>query len=238
MRTMMLAQISIISLLIGNIFAFDYSYLDANKSAFSEQARKQFGYLLEQNTSRKQAVLNQQEQIASKQKPQDPFVNHALKSILPKGYNDIIDSIYKDKEGINKKVPTLFYFFTSPMPQSSLESFAVMSKKLQNKHPELKYYAVLRGFPKEGLKSFMSKYQANKTEGLILRIHPPLYKKLDIKSVPAYAFGMCPQQFSIAGDCDFMYLVKGDVGLDGFFGLIGDTSQYYKQWYFELIEAR
>ena len=202
--------------------ANDFKYLEENRSSYSKEAQKMFGYLEKKGATHVGSAENKDGQ---------------LNLYKPEQFKTEIDKyLQSDSE---KKYMTVFWFFSTSMPDSALKRYMALGKKLKQKYPNFQYYAVLRGFPKKtNLINYANRFKdENGAKNLVVKIHPNLFDKFSIEQVPAFALGFCPQKFK-AKDCEFLYFAKGDMGLDDFFRFIGDENSGYKRFYFDLIEAQ
>ncbi len=113
-----------------------------------------------------------------------------------------------------KKVPTIFYFYSTSMDKIALERFYNKLKRIQNEfyQDNVQGYAVFRGFP-EDLKNFGQKYNKESIAGGKFKFHPFMYRFYGLNAVPAFAFAYCNQDFSFKS-CEGHLLVKGDISLD------------------------
>lgn len=148
---------------------------------------------------------------------------------------------YFEKEELaqNTPQPTFFYFFTVGKDgdniQNGLPYFTAIASKLKKKHPEMKFYGVLRGFPEEkqrALELFSSEAKAGNgsAAGVKIKFFPDMFDDLHINRAPAYAFANCKKNFGAQDGCDFKYVVRGAIGLDGFLDLMADQNKSYKGW--------
>jgi len=139
----------------------------------------------------------------------------------------------------NTPAPTFFYFFTvgkdGESVQSGLPYFAATASKLKRKHPEMKFYGVLRGFPEDKqrtLELFNTEAKAGNATaaGVKIKFAPDMFDELHIDRAPAYAFANCKKNFGAQNGCDFQYVVRGAIGLDGLLDLMADQNKSYKGW--------
>lgn len=142
----------------------------------------------------------------------------------------------QEKENEHKK-PTFFFFFTvgeaGSINSGGLPYFTASASKLKKKHSEINFYGVLRGFPKDKTRTielFSSEAKAgNGTKaGMKIKFLPTLFEELHVDRAPAYAFAYCKKTFGTRGGCDFKYIVRGGVGLEGLLDLMADHNSSYK----------
>ena len=152
----------------------------------------------------------------------------------------------KEKVSRNTKKPTFFYFFTvgkdGETMDSGLSHFSALSYKLKKSNPEINFIAVLRGLPENTVRTsklFMSEAKdGNGTKaGIVVKYFSWLYDDLKIDRVPAYAFAQCKKEIIDGKDCDFKYIARGAIGLDGFVDAIADNNNTIKKWGATLRDA-
>ncbi len=157
------------------------------------------------------------------------------------------DDYFKQKvQESTNKTPVFFYFFTigngESMASHSFDYFNATAAKLKKKHPEIKFIGVLNGLPKDAgaMKKVMNR-ASKKGDALIAKVHirlfPTLFSDLNIDQVPAYAYAECVGDFDGEEGCDFKFLAKGDIGLDGFVDLMAEKNPMYKGLSHETREA-
>lgn len=130
-----------------------------------------------------------------------------------------------------------FYFFTLGDTEqysiSGLSYFNATASKLKKKYPGIRFIGVLKGFPddKKKMSEVFSK-EISKGDSVVagtkIRFFPTLFEDLNITSAPAYAMALCEETFTSDGGCDYKYLVRGAIGLDGFLDLISEHNKLYK----------
>lgn len=132
---------------------------------------------------------------------------------IAKIYKEPFPQDYEEhKLSIGKKVLTIFYMFSMGVNDVSLESFMDQSGMIYNKDKNIKFYGVLRGFPKENIIKYFDKLHETKREHFVLKVHPEIYSVAKLKKVPAFMVSFCPTDFKFK-ECDNEYLVKGDITL-------------------------
>jgi hypothetical protein len=156
---------------------------------------------------------------------------------------------YFEREEVaqNAMVPTFFYFFTVGKngdvgAQSGLPYFTAFAAKLKKKHPEMKFFGILRGLPEEKQRAYhLFNAEANAGNGtkagIKIKFLPDMFDELHIDRAPAYAFANCKGALPSQDECDFKYIVRGAVGLDGFLDLMADQNKSYKGWASDAQEA-
>jgi len=203
-------------ILLTCTYAQDFASLENNKTFYMKKAKENFGYL--GNVKSPEGIDGQ------------------ANIYIPQQFENIIAQ-YTQK-GEPKKYLTVIWFFSTSMPDSALKRYMALGQKLKKKHPNFKYYAALQGFPKKtNLIEFANKFKNNTgAKDLVVKIHPLLFEQFGLQKVPAYAIGFCPDTFK-AKNCEFQYLLKGDIDLADAFSMVGDYDKKYKRFYFDLIEA-
>lgn len=137
-----------------------------------------------------------------------------------------------------EKTPHIFYLYSFSMEPVSVENFIFEAASFRKKHPEFKFYGVLRGFPK---KSSFEKIEKIKKEldgiSFKTKFHPYFFRDLNIERVPAIVVADCPKNFFRYRQCEFKYVVRGDISLKKAFEVISKREKIYKRYYFDLLEA-
>lgn len=140
----------------------------------------------------------------------------------------------------NKKTPVFFYFFTTGenndgMSEASLSRFNTSASRIKKAHPDVRFYALLKGFPKNSARmAIMIQNEATRGNatlaGTKIKFFPDLFEDLQIVRAPAYAFAMCEKDFGQDRGCDFYYLARGSIGLDGFLELLAGKDHFFDGW--------
>lgn len=176
--------------------------------------------------------------------------NELIKTINPSLYKVTKqwDDYFKEKvEERSKKTPVFFYFFTIKEPErlsaNSLQYFNAIALKLKEKHPEIRFTAVMKGFPEDTQALFdvvsdAAKKGDGKKAGIKIHFYSNLFDDLNIQDVPAFAYAECEEDYGGANGCDFKYLVRGNVGLDGFIDMMSDKNPIFKELAHDAREAK
>jgi len=187
--------------------------------------------------------------------PKETFYNHmnsinsAVKIMDPRLWEVVKqwDSYYKSEaEKRTVKKPTFFYFFTlgdkDGDANTYLSYFNQSAAKLKNRNPEMRFYGVLNGMPKDQnrmKKIFLHEIENGSASkaGVKIKFFPSLFEDLNITQAPAYALAYCEDDFGSGRGCDFKYLVRGGVGMRGFIEMFEKDNVTYKGWLNDLNQA-
>lgn len=134
---------------------------------------------------------------------------------------------------VHKKVPTFFYLYSLSLPHSNLKIFLDLGKKLQTKvNSSIEIYGVFRGMAKEKkFKKFLRRFRPN-DESSMIRFDASIFKKLNIKQVPAYVFSYCnTQEYFDFRKCDNKFIVRGDITLRKFISLMAKKDAKFDKYY-------
>lgn len=139
-----------------------------------------------------------------------------------------------------KKVNTIFYLFSMSQSEYTLFNFIEEVSRLEAKSLDIKYYGVVQGMlSQEDLEKLYKPFKhyeelGNKT---IIKMHPFIYKDLDLKRVPAYLFSKCPIGDFQYKKCENKYLVRGDISLQAAVEVVANEDTAYKK-YLDILEGR
>ena len=117
-----------------------------------------------------------------------------------------------------KKEPTLFIFSSSSVPIITINNYLDDAKKIG-----LKTYLVYRGLD-DRLK-YELYLTAKKRDAFLAKIHPFMYRDLNITEVPTLVFAKCPAKEFRYKKCDYLYKMIGDASLSYFFELAGEKGK-------------
>ncbi len=132
----------------------------------------------------------------------------------------------------NEKQKYIFYLFSKSIPNIAVESVFNQSKKL-----DINFYGVLRGIDKErvvlekvkGIKGF---------EEITVKVNPLIFKAVGAQMVPAIVYAYCPPPAMFrTADCEWKYVVYGDISLLGALEVMGRHDSEAQRLYEELLNA-
>lgn len=129
--------------------------------------------------------------------------------------NDVNKSIIENafKEPI--VVDTIFYLFSTSQNNYALYNFIKEVSKLKKVNHDIQYSGVVQGILSQGDLSELQKpfeYNESLSKEALIRMHPFIYRELNIKKVPAYLFSKCPIEFEFK-KCENKFLIRGDISL-------------------------
>ncbi|GER94865.1 hypothetical protein A45J_2631 [hot springs metagenome] len=142
----------------------------------------------------------------------------------------------EDKKQITIKKPEkeeyIFYLFSKSVPDITLESVFNQSKKL----PNINFYGVLRGIDKTH--SVFEKIKNIKGfEDITIKVNPLIFKAVGAQVVPAIVYAYCPPPDMFrSAECDYQYVVYGDISLAGALEVMGEHNIRLKELSEELHE--
>lgn len=204
-----------------------------------EKYKKADGNLFEGNNTAENkkivqdAIANAEKRSKKATDLKDIFAQNAVmaKTLGNQAVADQLNNYVENFSAYNKKVPTIFYFYSESMSAVALERFYSATKKLQAHFPKenISAYAVFRGFPSD-LKNFASSYKKESVSGGKFKFHPMMYKFYGLISVPAFAFAYCPQDFSF-NQCEKHLLVKGDISLSEALKIFSEENKQIAPYY-------
>lgn len=142
--------------------------------------------------------------------------------------------ILKELDSIDtqqKRVDSFFYFYSESIPIKAADNFLVYFNQIKEKYPEIKGYVVINGFPPYNIYEFMQKFNRDKFGKGILKIHPILYENFGVERVPAFGLAKCldDDKFN-SKECDYKYVLKGDVNLAYFLDKITEEDKQYQKY--------
>ncbi|MDD3465641.1 MAG: TrbC family F-type conjugative pilus assembly protein [Campylobacterales bacterium] len=165
------------------------------------------------------------------------------KKVSPELYNSIQPNLRDIKDGYiteNKPTATFFYFFSTKGNLNQLSSFYIDVAKLKKTYTNLNAYAVLNGFPEDTTKFEKLLTDASKLSAakyIKIKYLPYMYKRLNIKEVPVYAYAICPNSEYTLSKCDIQYVVRGNVGLGGLLELMSEKDNQFKEVFNALYDV-
>ncbi|OGW23083.1 MAG: hypothetical protein A2X55_08905 [Nitrospirae bacterium GWB2_47_37] len=126
----------------------------------------------------------------------------------------------------------IFYLFSKSIPNITVESVFIQSKKLS-----INFYGVLRGVDKQ--RAVLEKIKGVKGfEDITVKINPLIFKAVGAEMVPAIVYAYCPHPAMFrSADCDYKYVVYGDISLIGALEVIGRHDSEAQRLYEELNNA-
>jgi len=145
----------------------------------------------------------------------------AISALYSQYFNKTLPKI--DTQQSKEREPTLFFFTSTSVPQSTLNNYFYRANKLN-----ITSYAVYRGLNNDVKKMLM---KANKKEKILVKIHPLLFTDLKIEKVPVIVFANCPDKNHFKyKECEYLYRIDGDISLNEFFEKVSDDNKYYKKY--------
>ncbi len=132
----------------------------------------------------------------------------------------------------SEKQKYIFYLFSKSIPDIAVESVFMQSKKLS-----INFYGVLRGIDRErvvlekvkGIKGF---------EDITINVNPLIFKAVSAEVVPAFVYAYCPPPAMFrSSDCEWKYVVYGDISLMGALEVMGRHDSEAQRLYEELLNA-
>lgn len=138
-----------------------------------------------------------------------------------------------------KNVDTIFYLFSLGVNDVSFNNFFFDAQRIKK---DFLYFGGLNGFPKDNLKIAFSRavnkqYAKDKVQYKV-KLTPYFYKDLNVKEVPAYIFAKCPNKKDGSFkhiDCEYKYMIRGDITLTKALEILSSKDKYYKQFYRKMI---
>jgi len=151
----------------------------------------------------------------------DDFMNRQQEvgSLLYKQYfGDLIDEdIYDNLLDYKEDIPTLLIFSSRSVPKATMKNYVADVNTLQ-----LNHFIIYRGLGSETMNSF--KKLASKEKTFFAKVHPILFKELNITKVPTLVYALCPKEFRYK-QCKYLYRVDGDVSIEYFMQKIYDKNK-------------
>ncbi len=184
------------------------------------EAVKQYEYL-EQKTDSGQVKSYIDNQISSKKD------TNRKSDVIPAGAS-------ADLFANPPKQPYVFYLFSGSMPDVAIGNVFIQALKLDG----LNFRGVLRGVDdnQDVIRKLMGIRE--QAEGITIAINPLVFKYVGAQVVPAFVFAHCPTPAMFrSAECDFDYVVYGDMSLLGALEIIGRENKEAKDSYDELRNA-
>jgi type-F conjugative transfer system pilin assembly protein TrbC len=131
-----------------------------------------------------------------------------------------------------EKQKYIFYLFSKSIPDIAVESVFNQSKKL-----DINFYGVLRGIDRE--RAVLEKVKDIKEfEDITIKVNPLIFKAVGAQVVPAIVYAYCPPPAMFrSADCDYKYVVYGDISLMGALEVMGRHDSEAQRLYEELLNA-
>ena len=127
-------------------------------------------------------------------------------------------SSYSKQVLLQEKEPTLFIFSSSSVPVLTINNYLDDAKKIG-----LKTYLVYRGLDDRlKYKLYLS---AKNRDTFLAKIHPFMYRDLNITEVPTLVFAKCLTKEFRYKKCDYLYKMVGDASLSYFFELASEKGK-------------
>ncbi|MFA6195337.1 MAG: TrbC family F-type conjugative pilus assembly protein [Sulfurimonas sp.] len=246
-------SISIIFLLAVALLASSInSFFDSMKKQQDQYQDKNLSNEIRESLVKKLKISNEanltkkdKETIDSLNKNSNASLNKAvpwisknmMSGIDEKQLQPIIDSM-THKTVADEKVDTIFYFFSTSQSEYALYNFVNKVSKLESINKKLKYYGVVQGMLQESeLEKLYKPFEFNESLGekTIIKMHPIMYKDLNLKKVPAYLFSKCSIGEFKYKDCDNKFLVRGDITLEKALEIVSSEDKSYLD-YLHLLE--
>ena len=210
-------------------------YTDINNSTILKKQYKE-----EYNIPSLQSVQEEHEEFF------DALNDDTLKNMqnsMPWITKNMIDGISDEKlkeitgslDGsyIDKKVDTVFYLFSTSQTEYSLYNFVQNSHKLESVNSDFKYYGVVQGLlNKQQLEELYKPFKYKKElEGkAIIKMHPLMFKDLELTRVPAYLFSSCPSNEFKYKECDNKFIVRGDISFVEALEIVAKEDKHYEKY--------
>ncbi len=239
---LLLVSITLFSADINNFFKemkkIEHEYQDENKS---QSVRDTLTTTLNIK-SKDELVSEYNTTIETLQKNTEEAINKAIpwmsKSKLFSDVNKqdleiIMNTLKNDNSQQSKKVDTVFYLFSTSQDNYSFYHFIKNVSKLENVHKDIKYYGVVQGIiPQIELEKLYQPFKFEKTlsEKSIIKMHPFMYKDLELKQVPAYLFSKCPASEFKYKECENKFLVRGDISLSKALEIVSNEDKSYLKY--------
>ncbi|MBW6487545.1 TrbC family F-type conjugative pilus assembly protein [Sulfurimonas sp.] len=151
-----------------------------------------------------------------------------------------VDAINKNNSQNNEKVDTIFYLFSMSQDATNLFNFVSDASSLETVEKEIKYYGVVQGIlNNKELESLYKPFKFDEELGTkaIIKMHPLIFKDLELNRVPAYLFSKCSSGEFQYKKCENKYLVRGDIPLHAALEIIIREDKYYEK-FINVLEGR
>ena len=143
-----------------------------------------------------------------------------LESLYGKYFDKELPTVSQTKE----LVPTLFMFTSSSVPKLTVKNFFSRANKLGTTN-----YVVYRGLDNNVKRTLI--YADKKERGVFAKIHPLMFRDLNIKQVPVTIYAVCPNREQFAyKSCKYLYRMDGDASLNEFFNRASDEDESLKNY--------
>lgn len=149
----------------------------------------------------------------------------------------VVDSITQTTTA-KEKVDTIFYLFSTSLTEYSFYNFVSVASKLERANKGIKYYGVVQGILNETeLDKLHAPFKFEKTLGekAIIKMHPLMFRDLELKRVPAYLFSKCSVDEFKYKECENKFLVRGDISLHKALEIVTQEDKSYLK-YLNLLE--
>lgn len=153
--------------------------------------------------------------------------------------NEAIE-IIKQSSIDNKEVNTIFYLFSMSQSEYTLFNFVDSAAKIEKRDKDLRFYGVVQGIlSKDDLNKLYKPFKNHSelSAKAIIKMHPFIYKDLNVDRVPAYLFSKCKKGEFKYKDCKNEYLVRGDISLHAALEIVTREDKTYQK-YLDAIEGR
>lgn len=160
-----------------------------------------------------------------------------LSGVSEEQLQSVVDAITQ-KATTNEKIDTIFYLFSTSQTEYSLYNFISAVSKLESLNKNIKYYGVVQGMlNKTELDMLYKPFKFEKELGAktIIKMHPLMYRDLELKRVPAYLFSKCSAGEFKYKNCENKYLVRGDISLHKALEIVSVEDSSYLD-YLHLLE--
>lgn len=244
------------------LMIFGISFLFGDFNNFIENMKKQERYYQDSNTSEeakkkiiekfdfsnKISTTEEQQQVLINLKNTSdvaatssiPWINQNISS---GGYQKEIQEALKAIEHSSndtKKIDTIFYLFSMSQNNYVLYNFTLDASKLESVNKDIKYYGVVQGIlSTENLDSLYKPFEFDKelAEKTIIKMHPIMFKDLQLDRAPAYLFSKCSVGEFRYKSCENKYLVRGDISLHAALEIVVKEDKSYTE-YLNTLEQR
>jgi len=145
----------------------------------------------------------------------------------------------KAKNKFNQVKKTYILYLTSKsVPKSSVHNFTHGIEVLNKMGEDISGRIIYIGFKRnQPAKEFMDDLNITNAPNSVVNINSMVFYDLDVKKVPAYVIAECPEHFKSL-DCDYKYMVKGDIPFEKFLDILNQKNTEYKDLYFKFISPK
>jgi len=150
-------------------------------------------------------------------KSEEDLYNIPLEVIKSIALNGDLDK-FINAINTSKKVLHILYLFSSSMPEQAVSNIFQQYEKVHQYFNEVKFYAVMTGVDieikdRQGYKFFDEIFKKKQFENIHVKINPYIFKMNNVKKVPAFLVANCSNDELRSDECEFKYIVYGDMTL-------------------------